>query len=92
MLSAPRRGTAIPNSEGSLALYTLSEYSFEKKKTSHGLYVLDLANGSSTLFSNLSAVSNAAWLGDGNEILWFVSEDDGSTSLMVGDATKPDAE
>ena len=92
MLSAPRRGTAIPNSEGTLALYTLSEYSFEKHKTAHGLYVLDLSNGSSWLFSNSSEISNAAWLGDRNKIIWLVSEDDGSTSFAIGDATSPSDE
>lgn len=91
LISAPRRGTAVPNAAGTLALYTLSEYSFEKHKTARGLYVLDLKNGSSTLFSNSSAVSNAAWLGDGNTIIWLISEDDGTTSFTVGDATKPSA-
>lgn len=92
LISAPRRGTALPNSAGTLALYTLSEYSFEAHKTSRGLYVLDLAKGTSWQFSNSSAVSNAAWLGDGNKIIWLVSEDDGTTSFAVGDATKPQAE
>jgi hypothetical protein len=87
MLSAPRRGSALPNPDGTLALYTLSEYSFTEHKTTRGLYVMDLTNGSSWQFSNSSAVSNAIWLGDGNKIIWLVSEDDGSTSFAVGDAT-----
>lgn len=92
MLSAPRRGSALPNPDGTLALYTLSEYSFTEHKTTRGLYVMDLTNGSSWLFSNSSAVSNAVWLGDGNKIIWLVLEDDGSTSFAVGDATLPGAE
>jgi hypothetical protein len=80
------------NSKGTLALYTLSQYSFEKHKTAHGLYVLDLSNGSSWLFSNSSEISNAAWLGDGNKTIWLVSEDDGSTSFVIGDATSPSDE
>ncbi len=91
MLSAPRRGTALPNSEGTLALYTLSTHSFQTHKNAHGLYVMDLSNGSSWLFSNSSAIGEATWLGDGNTILWTVSEDDGTMSLLVGDATEPDA-
>ncbi|CZR50334.1 related to secreted dipeptidyl-peptidase V precursor [Phialocephala subalpina] len=92
MLSAPRRGTALPNSEGTLAFYTLSTHSFETHSNKHGLYVMDLSNGTSYLFSNSSAIGEVAWLGDGNTILWTVSEDDGSTSLLVGDATTPSAE
>lgn len=92
MLSAPRRGTALPNSDGTLALYTLSTHSFETHSNSHGLYVMDLSNGSSWLFSNSSAIGEATWLGSGTTILWTVSEDDGSMSLLVGDATTPSAE
>jgi hypothetical protein len=92
MLSAPRRGTALPNSEGTLALYTLSTHSFETHSNAHGLYVMDLSNGSSWLFSNSSAIGEATWLGAGTTILWTVSEDDGTMSLLVGDATQPSAE
>ena len=92
MLSAPRRGAAVPNVAGTLALYTQTTYSFEKHKRAYGLYVLDLSNGSSWLYSNSSAVSNAVWLGDGNKIVWLVSEDDGTTSFKVGDATAPGEE
>lgn len=91
MLSAPRRGTALPNSEGTLALYTLSTHSFETHRNVHGLYVMDLSNGSSWLFSNSSAIGEATWLGAGNTIIWTVSEDDGTMSLLVGDATQPSA-
>src|ERR1700684_3345365 len=89
MLSAPRRGTAIPNSKGTLALYTTSTYNFTTHTHKYGLWVMDLATGSSTLFSNSSAIGEATWFDDGNEIIWTVGEDDGSTSFVVGDATKP---
>lgn len=92
MLSAPRRGTAVPNADGTLAFYTVATYSFAKHSNAHELRVMDLSNGSSWLFSNSSAVSNANWLGDGSKVIWFESEDDGSTSLLVGDATAPGAE
>jgi hypothetical protein len=32
------------------------------------------------------------WLGDGNDIIWTIGDDDGSTMFAVGDATNPDAE
>lgn len=92
MLSSPRRGAAIPNADGTLALYTVATYSYEEHYNAHELRVMNLANGTSWLFSNSSAISNANWLGDGSKIIWFVSEDDGSTSFVVGDATAPSAE
>jgi hypothetical protein len=92
MLSAPRRGTALPNPAGTLAIYTVSTYSFTKHKTSHELRVLDLHTKNTWLFSNSSDISNAIWLGDGNKIAWLVSEDDGSTSFAIGDVTLPSVE
>lgn len=91
MLGISRRGTALPNADGTLALYTTSQHSFETHKNRYGLWVMDLTSGKSTLFTNSSAVSDANWL-DGNNFVWFVSEDDGTTSVAVGDATIPDAE
>ncbi|TVY81913.1 Dipeptidyl-peptidase [Lachnellula suecica] len=92
MLSAPRRGSALPNSEGTLALYTSTVWNFTTHTRKYALSVMDLSNGSSYLFSNSSVVSNAQWLGNGTTILWLASEDDGSTSFAVGDVTTPDAE
>lgn len=91
MLSIVRRGTALPNAAGTLALYTTSQHSFKSHKNSYGLWVMDLKNGSSWLFSNSSAVGDANWLGEGNTMVWLVGEDDGSTSFAVGDATTPSA-
>ncbi|TVY46697.1 putative dipeptidyl-peptidase [Lachnellula occidentalis] len=95
MLSAPRRSSALPNSDGTLALYTSTTWDFSTHKRSYAFSVMDLSsksNGSSTLLSNPSAISNAQWLGNGTTILWLVSEDDGTTSFAVGDATQPDAD
>ena len=91
MLSVSRRGTALPNAAGTLALYTTSQYSFETHENSHGLWVMNLTNGESWLYTNSSAVSDPNWL-NGNMFVWFVGEEDGSTSVVVGDATMPDME
>jgi len=85
MLSAPRRGTAIPNSRGALALSTTSTYNFTTRANKYGLWVMDLATGSSTLFSNSSAIGEATWFGNGNEVIWTIGEDDSSTSFVVGE-------
>jgi len=91
MLSVSRRGTALPNAAGTLALYTTSQYSFETHENSHGLWVMNLTNGESWLYTNSSAVSDPNWL-NGNMFVWFVGEEDGTTSVVVGDATMPDME
>lgn len=92
MLGVSRRTGAVPNKEGTLALYTATQYNFTTHKRKYELSVYNLSNGSTTLLSNSSAVSNAVWLGDGTKIAWFVSEDDGSTTVNVGDALTPGAE
>ncbi|KAI9645452.1 hypothetical protein NHQ30_006191 [Ciborinia camelliae] len=92
MLSSPRRGSANPNADGTLAFYSVATYSFEEHHNAHEFRVMNLGNGTSWLFSNSSTISNAHWLGDGSKLIWLVSEDDGSTSFVVGDATAPSAE
>jgi hypothetical protein len=90
MLSIVRRGTALPNTDGTLALYKTSQYSFETQKNTYGLWVMNLTSGSSWLYTNSSAAGDTVWL-EGNTFTWLVSEDGGTTSMVVGDATTPEA-
>jgi hypothetical protein len=93
MLSVDRRGSAIPNKAGTLAFSAGNQYNFTTHKRKYYLNVLDLASGSTTLFSNSSADSNPVWLpGTESKFVWFHSEDDGSTTVNVGDTTTPDVE
>ena len=90
LLSAPRRGPAIPNHDGTLALYSVSTYSFGDQETTKEIWILDVKKGTSTLFTNDSEAHDAQWLGDGtNAILWLQSGAKGITSLMVGDGDEP---
>ena len=91
MISAPRRSTATPNEAGTLAIYSSNTYNFTTHSRSYGTYVLNLKDKKSTLFTNSSAASDVNWLGDGNAIVWLSGEDDGTTTIYVGDATKPKA-
>jgi hypothetical protein len=91
MLSAPRRSPATPNEKGTLAIYSDNTYNFTTHGRTYGTYVMNLSDGKSTLLSNSSAVSDVNWLGDGNKIVWLAGEDDGSTSVFVGDASAPKA-
>jgi hypothetical protein len=90
LLSAPRRGPAVPNHNGTLALFTVSAYSFELKTTTYEIRVLDLKSGVSVLFSNDENAHDANWLGDGtNTIIWLQSGAKGTTNLMIGDGDEP---
>lgn len=91
MLSAPRRSSAVPNATGTLALYTVSTYSFESKSKNSVLKVLDIKSGQSTTFyEDAAAYSEPTWISDYEFVL--VKRLDKGTSLVVADATKPDAE
>lgn len=90
LLSAPRRGPAIPNHDGTLALYSVSTYSFDDHEETKEIWILDIKTGSSTLFTNDSEAHDAQWLGDGtNAIIWLQSGPKGITSLMIGDGDEP---
>lgn len=91
MLSAPRRSVGLPNAAGTHAIYSSNTYNFTTASRTYGTYVLNLASGSTTQYTNSSAVSDVSWLGSGNKIVYLQGEDDGSTSIVVGDATKPSA-
>lgn len=91
MLSAPRRGVGLPNEAGTLAIYSSNTYNFTTASRKYGTYVLNLANGSTTQYTNSSAVSDVLWLGSGSKIVYLKGEEDGSTSIVVGDALKPAA-
>lgn len=87
-ISAPRRGAGLPNEAGTLAIYSSNTYNFTKASRSYGTYVLNLADGTSTQWTNSSAVSDPNWL-TGNKIVYLQGEDDGTTSILVGDVTIP---
>lgn len=85
-MSVPRRSAAVPNAQGTLALYTVSTYSFESHKKTSEIRAIHIDNGQSTLITNTNKTSEPNWLGDGNEVLWLEGKDDGTTNLIVGDA------
>ncbi|KAH8724969.1 Alpha/Beta hydrolase protein [Phaeosphaeriaceae sp. PMI808] len=93
LLSNPRRGAADPSPDGSIALFTVSQYSFEKHSTAHAINLIDLKTGKvSNSGWNTSEVSEFAWLpGTKTGLLYINStaEIDGGVSLWIGDALKP---
>lgn len=88
LLSAPRRSSASPNSAGTLAVFTVSTYSFESHKKTSEIKVLDISSGTQSLITNAEGTSEPNWLGSGNELLWLKSGEKGHTQLIVGSANE----
>lgn len=87
LLSAPRRTAAVPNHDGTLALYGVTTYSFESHSKTSEIRVLDVENGQSRLVSNEEKTSSPNWIGTGNEILWLKPGKESITEVKIGDAT-----
>ena len=86
LLSAPRRSSASPNSAGTLAVFTVSTYSFEAHKKTSEIKVLDISSGTQSLITNTEGTSEPSWLGGEQELLWLKSGEKGHTQFIVGRA------
>lgn len=86
LLGAPRRSAALPNPDGSLALYTVSTYSFELHKKTSEIKLLDIEKSQSNLLTNDEKASEPNWLGEGNELLWLKEAGKGVTQIVHADA------
>ncbi|KAL7947812.1 Alpha/Beta hydrolase protein [Trichoderma barbatum] len=83
LLSDPRRGPAVPNRDGTHALYTVSAHILGDK-TTHEFRVLDIKTGNSTQLSNDSRVHDAVWIPTTQlDVLYLRSADKGRTQVMV---------
>ncbi|KAI9679955.1 MAG: hypothetical protein M1817_004970 [Caeruleum heppii] len=90
IIGAPRRSSAIPNATGTLALYTVSRYSFESRERSSQICIYNLHSRNSTVFTDDNNASEPNWFGDGNQIVWLRREQNGHTTLLFGDADERD--
>ncbi|KAI1176796.1 prolyl oligopeptidase [Nemania sp. FL0916] len=87
-ISARRRGPAVPNYDGTLALYTESEYRDEKTLTE--FHVLNIATGVSRCVVRDDQAYEPVWLGDGiNTILYLTKGDLGMPFLISQDLDDP---
>ena len=87
LLSAPRRSNAICNSDGTLAAYTVSSYSFGTREKTHQLMVMNLETRTSTLISDDPTVNAPQWLpGRVSELAWLQKTDRGH-ALVSHDVT-----
>lgn len=64
LLGASRRGPAVPNASGTLALYSHSVHDFDKNKTTKEVRVIDIRTGHSVTISNDEKVHDVLWIPD----------------------------
>ncbi|KAK3986676.1 dipeptidyl-peptidase 5 [Cladorrhinum sp. PSN332] len=89
LLSAPRRSPAIPNSDGTLALYTISTYSFDEHKRSSQIKLLRIGAGQSTTVVDDTGASEPVWIGV-NEFIFLKGGENGTTNIVhVEDIVSP---
>lgn len=84
LVSAPRRSSAIPNSNGSYALYTLSTFSVHDHTEAKEIRVLNLKTGQILLFSDHPNDKGASWL-DADQLIWL-REKNSATEIWIGAA------
>ncbi|KAK7748479.1 hypothetical protein SLS62_008519 [Diatrype stigma] len=92
LLSAPRRSSGVPNSTGTHALYTVSQYSFESHAKSYAIKVLDLKTGSSTVLYENPAYTEPTWISEKSFVFVHNRDNNAGTRLMLADVTRPGAE
>lgn len=90
LLSAPRRSAAVPNAAGTLALFTVSTYSFEEHAKSAAIRLLNIKTGQTKVLSADLNASEPTWLGEKNLVLWLKAGEKGTTSLVIADAENLD--
>ena len=85
LLEAPRRSEGIPNTDASKVLYSVSTYSFSEHSKKSEVRILDVASQQTTLVTDDKSASEPTWLDD-ETIVLLKSNDDGTTSVVVGKA------
>lgn len=86
LLSAPRRSPAVPNRNGTLALFTVSTHMFGKG-TANEVRVMDIKTGSSQQLSTDEKVHDALWIpGTDDQVIYLRSGDGGNTQVFVASA------
>lgn len=90
LLSAPRRSAGVPDPTGRRVIYTVSSYSFEEHRKTSQIRVLDIRSGETVVLYEDLTYSEPVWVGP-DEFLFLKSGDKGTTSLLLGHASRPGA-
>lgn len=92
LLSDPRRGPAVPNREGTHALYTVSTHILGGKAKQE-LRILNIETGKSTQLSSDPRVHNALWVPSTKlDVIYLQSAENGRTQVLVASAADVSAE
>ncbi|KAK5987980.1 Dipeptidyl-peptidase 5 [Cladobotryum mycophilum] len=84
LLGAPRRSPAVPNANGTLALYTVSTHDFKESKTLNELKIIDIETGFSKRITYDDKFHDALWIpGSNDEIIGLRSLESGHTQVVV---------
>ncbi|MCJ1431673.1 hypothetical protein MMC27_001028 [Xylographa pallens] len=81
----PRRTPAVPNSNGTLAIYKQSTYDLHSQQSTFEWRILNLQTGKSLLFTSEESIQDVTWIGDTSLVGALKFEDNGSTRLIIGD-------
>ena len=85
LLSAPRRSTGVPNSDGSRVLFTSSTYCFEEHKKTVEIRVLDAKTNESKLIASHSELSEPNWLDDDTIFLLEHISSENTSGISIGE-------
>jgi hypothetical protein len=92
LITIPRRGAAIPNRDGTLAIYTESTHVIGGE-TSRRYRVLNIKTGETEQLCVDNKATNVVWLGHDNSTLLYLSQGEGGyTWVKTVDAGNPSAE
>lgn len=84
--SFSRRSAAIPNKQGSKAIYTINTQTPGSHANITETRIINLVTGTSTLFSNDPRDKEATWLGKDDLVLWLKDVDFGATEFWIANA------
>ncbi|MCJ1380980.1 hypothetical protein MMC17_004089 [Xylographa soralifera] len=84
-VTTPRRTPAVPNSNGTLAIYKQSIYDLRSISTTVEYWILNLQTEKSLLFTSEESIQDVTWIGETSLIGALKNEDNGTTRLIVGD-------
>ncbi|KAK8118541.1 uncharacterized protein PG998_003167 [Apiospora kogelbergensis] len=95
LISAPRRGPAVPNHDGTLALFAQSTHTIGEEKTLKEVRVMKVESGESQQLTADEKVHDFVWLptdagsATSTSVIWLKRGDDGVTLIEMADAANP---
>jgi hypothetical protein len=91
LISAPRRGAAVPNHDGTLALFSQSTHTIGGK-TLKEFRVLNIESGETERLIEDEKARDVHWLGDDSNVVIYLSPGEGGyTWIKMADASNPSA-